>query len=51
MPALAGAQIWTTKSQGGGPDLFSAWPGFAVLAAYAAVAIVAGLILFRTRDA
>jgi ABC-2 type transport system permease protein len=50
MPALAGAQIWTTKPQGG-PDLFSAWPGFAVLATYAAVAIVAGLILFRTRDA
>jgi hypothetical protein len=50
MPALAGAQIWTTKPSGG-PDLFSAWPGFAVLATWAAVAIVAGLVLFRTRDA
>jgi ABC-type transport system involved in multi-copper enzyme maturation permease subunit len=50
MPALAGSQIWTTKPSGG-PDLFSAWPGFAVLAGYAVVAIVAGLVVFRTRDA
>jgi ABC-2 type transport system permease protein len=51
MPAIAGAQIWTTKPASGGPHLFSAWPGFAVLAVYAVVAIVAGLALFRTRDA
>ena len=51
MPALAGGQIWTTKTVPGGTPMFSAWPGFAVLATYAAVAIVAGLILFRTRDA
>jgi len=50
-PAIAGAQVWTTKASPGGPHLFSAWPGFAVLAAYAVVAIVAGLALFRTRDA
>jgi ABC-2 type transport system permease protein len=50
MPAIAGAQIWTTKNQPGS-HLFTAWPGFAVLATYAAVAIVAGLVLFRTRDA
>jgi len=50
MPALAGSQIWTTKATGG-PHLFSAWPGFAVLAGYAAVAIIAGLVCFRTRDA
>jgi len=50
MPAIAGAQIWTTRNQVGS-HLFTAWPGFAVLAAYAAVAIVAGLVLFRTRDA
>jgi ABC-2 type transport system permease protein len=49
MPALAGAQVWTTKAPP--PHQFSAWPGFAVLAAYAVVAIVAGLALFRTRDA
>jgi len=51
MPAIAGAQIWTTKPASGGPHLFSAWPGFAVLATYAVVAIVAGLVVFRTRDA
>ena len=50
MPAIAGSQIWVTKPTGG-PDLFSAWPGFAVLAGYAAVAIIAGLVCFRTRDA
>jgi ABC-type transport system involved in multi-copper enzyme maturation permease subunit len=50
MPAIAGSQIWTTKNQVNS-HLLSAWPGFAVLAAYAAVAIVAGLVLFRTRDA
>jgi ABC-2 type transport system permease protein len=51
MPALAGSQIWTTKAATGSPHLFSAWPGFAVLAGYAAVAIIAGLVCFRTRDA
>jgi ABC-type transport system involved in multi-copper enzyme maturation permease subunit len=51
MPAIAGSQIWATKAGSGGPDLFSAWPGFAVLAGYAAVAIIAGLVCFRTRDA
>ena len=50
MPAIAGSQIWVTKPTGG-PDLFSAWPGFAVLAGYAAVAIIAGLVCVRTRDA
>ena len=50
MPALAGSQIWTTKVTGG-PDQFPAWGGFAVLAGWAAVAIIAGLVLFRTRDA
>ena len=51
MPAIAGSQIWATKAGSGGPDLFSAWPGFAVLAGYAAVAIIAGLVCVRTRDA
>ena len=50
MPAIAGSQIWTTKATGG-PDQFPAWGGFAVLAGYAAVAIIAGLVCFRTRDA
>jgi ABC-type transport system involved in multi-copper enzyme maturation permease subunit len=50
MPALAGSQIWTTKVTGGGHQ-FPPWGGFAVLAGWAAVAIVVGLFLFRTRDA
>jgi ABC-2 type transport system permease protein len=50
-PAMAGAQIWTTKASPPPPQLFSPWAGFAVLAGYAAIAIVAGLVLFRTRDA
>jgi hypothetical protein len=31
--------------------MFSAWTGFGVFCAYAAVAIMGGLILFRKRDA
>jgi len=50
MPAIAGSQVWVTKASS--PEtLLSAWSGFAVLAGYAAIAIVAGLVLFRTRDA
>ena len=50
MPALAGSQIWATKVSPGAHQ-FPAWGGFAVLAGWAAVAIIAGLVLFRTRDA
>lgn len=50
MPALSGSQIWTTKATSG-PNMFPAWGGFAVLAGYAAVAIIAGLVMFRSRDA
>ena len=50
MPAIAGSQVWVTKASS--PEtLLSAWSGLAVLAGYAAIAIVAGLVLFRTRDA
>jgi ABC-2 type transport system permease protein len=50
MPAIAGSQVWAVKvvpSQ----HLFSAWTGFGVLAFYAVIAIVAGAVLFRERDA
>jgi len=50
MPALAGSQVWIVKA-GGNPPMLSAWVGFGVLCAYAAAAMVAGLILFRKRDA
>jgi ABC-type transport system involved in multi-copper enzyme maturation permease subunit len=50
VPALAGSQVWLTKVTPGAHQ-FPAWGGFAVLAGYAAVAIIAGLVCFRTRDA
>jgi len=50
MPALAGSQVWATRASPGAHQ-FPAWGGFAVLAGYAAVAIIAGLVLFHTRDA
>lgn len=49
VPFNAGQALWSTGPVG--PDLFSAWTGFAVLAAYAAVAIALGLVLFQRRDA
>lgn len=52
MPALAGAQIWTTiASPPGSTPMFAPWTGFAVFCGYAAVAVIAGLALFRKRDA
>lgn len=48
MPAIAGSQVWATRAA---TDQFPAWGGFAVLAGYAVVAIIAGLVVFRTRDA
>ena len=50
MPALAGGQVWATKVTPAAHQ-FPAWGGFAVLAGYAAVAVVVGLVCFRTRDA
>jgi len=51
MPADAGTQIWSTIPSQGQPPLFAPWNGFAVLCGYAAIALIAGLILFRKRDA
>jgi ABC-2 type transport system permease protein len=49
VPALAGGAVWATKPT---PDqTFSAWPGFAVLAGYAVLALAAGLVVFLRRDA
>src|SRR5215470_11705041 len=42
MPAIAGSQVWATRAA---PDQFPAWGGFAVLAGYAVVAIIAGLVV------
>jgi len=50
VPAIAGGQIWSTVPRSG-PQAFTPWAGFAVFCGYAAVALIAGLLLFRKRDA
>lgn len=52
IPAIAGTQIWTTVAAGpGSTPMFAPWTGFAVFCGYAAIALLAGLVLFRRRDA
>jgi ABC-2 type transport system permease protein len=51
VPAMAGTRIWNTVPNLGGPPLFAPWTGFAVFCGYAAIALIAGLVLFRKRDA
>lgn len=51
VPAVAGSQIWAVKPATGSPPMFAPWTGFAVFCGYAVIALVAGLILFRKRDA
>jgi ABC-type transport system involved in multi-copper enzyme maturation permease subunit len=48
IPLNAGGAIWENLS---GVKMFSPWVGFGVFCAYAAALVVAGGILFRTRDA
>jgi len=48
LPFNAGGAIWENLS---GVNMFSPWVGFGVFCCYAAIAVVAGGILFRTRDA
>lgn len=50
IPFNAGSQIWSTVTDPSA-HMFAAWTGFGVFTAYAAIAIAAGLILFRRRDA
>ena len=49
IPFNAGSSIWEHQANGLHP--FSPWIGFAVFCAYAAAAIVGGLIVFLRRDA
>jgi len=52
MPAIAGTQIWSTlPNPPGSTPVFAPWTGFAVFCVYAAIAVIAGLALFRKRDA
>lgn len=49
IPFNAGSAIWQNQANGLNP--FSPWIGFAVFCAYAAVAIIGGLVVFLRRDA
>jgi ABC-2 type transport system permease protein len=49
IPFNAGSGLWQNQINGIHP--FSPWVGFGVFCAYAAVVLIAGLILFRRRDA
>lgn len=49
IPFNAGSIIWEHQANGLNP--FSPWIGFAVFCCYAAVPVIAGLIMFRRRDA
>jgi ABC-2 type transport system permease protein len=51
IPALAGGQLWMTVQQPGNTPMYAPWPSFAILCGYAAIAVAAGVILFRKRDA
>jgi ABC-2 type transport system permease protein len=51
LPAIAGMVIWTVKPQTGSIPYFAPWTGFAVLCAWAALFIGAGMYLFRKRNA
>jgi ABC-2 type transport system permease protein len=51
VPFNAGGQIWRQHAGLPSEHMFSAWTGFGVFCAYAAIAIIGGLILFRKRDA
>jgi ABC-2 type transport system permease protein len=48
IPFNAGGALWENQS---GTSMFSPWTGFAVFCGYALIALAAGLILFRKRDA
>ncbi len=51
IPAMAGTQIWSTVPSPGQPAMFAPWAGFAVFCGYAAIVLIAGVVLFRKRDA
>jgi ABC-2 type transport system permease protein len=49
IPFFAGSHLWQNQMVGLNP--FSPWVGFGVFCAYAAAAIIGGLVLFLRRDA
>lgn len=52
IPALAGGQVWMARAlPPGNTPMYGPWPSFAILCGYAALAVAAGVIFFRKRDA
>ena len=51
IPSSAAGQLLATVPGSPDPTLFSAWPEFAVTAAYTAILLIIGATLFRKRDA
>src|ERR1700735_5123142 len=51
LPMNAGSEIWRAGVVQPAEHMFAPWTGFAVFCGYAAIAIIAGAILFRRRDA
>jgi ABC-2 type transport system permease protein len=51
LPANAGSQVWATQHTADVGTALGAWSGFGVYMIYAAVAVIAGAISFKRRDA
>ena len=50
LPSNAGAAIWSVR-RAAAMMLYSPWTEFLIFGAYIAVLLIAGMFLFRTRDA
>lgn len=51
LPANAGSQVWATQHTADVGTAFGAWSGFGVYMAYAVIALLAGLWVFKRKDA
>jgi len=51
LPYNAGSQVWATQHTADVGTAFGAWAGFAVYLGYAVIALLAGLWVFKSRDA
>jgi len=51
LPYNAGSQVWATQHTADVGTAFGAWAGFAVYIGYAVIALLAGLWVFKRRDA
>ena len=51
LPANAGGQVWATQHTADVGTAFGAWAGFGVYICYAVIALLAGLWVFKRKDA